>query len=205
MLTVLGLSMVGVMAGNSIIKGLAAAGLGLLLGGMGTAPATGEPRMIFDLDYLWDGLPLVVVGLGIFAIPEIVDLLRQNRSIAGGETLGKGWFDGLKDTIRNKWLILRCSGMGCMIGAIPGLGGSVVDWIAYGHVVQTSKDKSQFGKGDVRGVLAPESANNAKEGGGLIPTLLFGVPGSEAWQCFWVVWCCWAWRPGRLWSARTST
>ena len=184
MLTVLGLSMVGVMAGNSIIKGMAAAGMGLLLGGMGTAPATGEPRMIFGLDYLWDGLPLVVVGLGIFAIPEIIDLLRQNRSIAGGETLGKGWLDGLKDTIRNKWLILRCSGMGCMIGAIPGLGGSVVDWIAYGHVVQTSKDKSQFGKGDVRGVLAPESANNAKEGGGLIPTLLFGVPGSGSMAVF---------------------
>lgn len=184
MLTVLGLSMVGVMAGSSIIKGLAAAGLGLLLGGIGTAPATGEPRMIFNLDYLWDGIPLVVVGLGIFAIPEIVDLLRQNRSIAGGETLGKGWFDGFKDTIRHKWLILRCSGMGCMIGAIPGLGGSVVDWIAYGHVVQTSKDKSQFGKGDIRGVLAPESANNAKEGGGLIPTLLFGVPGSGSMAVF---------------------
>ena len=184
MLTVLGLSMVGVMAGNSVIKGLAAAGLGLLLGGLGSAPATGEYRMIFDLDYLTDGLPLVVVGLGIFAIPEIIDLLRQNRSIAGSETLGAGWVQGFKDMVRNKWLVLRCSGMGCLIGALPGLGGSVVDWIAYGHVVQTSKDKSQFGKGDIRGVLAPESANNAKEGGGLIPTLLFGVPGSGSMAVF---------------------
>ncbi|MCG8357165.1 MAG: tripartite tricarboxylate transporter permease, partial [Kiloniellales bacterium] len=173
MLTVLGLSMVGVMAGSSIVKGLAACGVGLLIGGIGGAPATGEYRMIFDLDYLTDGVPLVVVGLGIFAIPEIVDLLRQNRSIAGGATLGKGWLDGLRDTIRHKWLCVRCAGIGSMVGALPGLGGSVVDWIAYGHVVQTSKDKSQFGKGDIRGVLAPESANNAKEGGGLIPTLLF--------------------------------
>ena len=184
MLTILGLSMVGVMAGSSVVKGLVACGMGLLLGGVGGAPATGEYRMIFDLDYLTDGIPLVVVGLGIFALPEIVDLLRQNRSIAGAETLGKGWLDGLRDMIRHKWLCFRCSGVGCMIGALPGLGGSVVDWIAYGHVVQTAKDKSQFGKGDIRGVLAPESANNAKEGGGLIPTLLFGVPGSGSMAVF---------------------
>ena len=184
MLTILGLSMVGVMAGNSVLKGLIACGIGLLLGGVGGAPATGEYRMEFNLSYLTDGIPLVVVGLGIFALPEIVDLLRQNRSIAGSQTLGKGWFDGIKDTIKNKWLVVRCAGVGSMIGALPGLGGSVVDWIAYGHVVQTSKDKSQFGKGDVRGVIAPESANNAKEGGGLIPTLLFGVPGSGSMAVF---------------------
>lgn len=184
MLTVLGLSMVGVMAGSSVLKGLVACGIGLLLGGVGGAPATGEYRMFFEIDYLTDGIPLVVVGLGIFAIPEIVDLLRQNRSIAGAEGLGKGWIDGLFDMIRNKWLCMRCASIGCMVGALPGLGGSVVDWIAYGHVVQTSKDKSQFGKGDIRGVLAPESANNAKEGGGLIPTLLFGVPGSGSMAVF---------------------
>ena len=80
--------------------------------------------------------------------------------------------------------MLRCSSLGTLIGAIPGLGGTVVDWIAYGHVVQTAKDKSQFGKGDIRGVLAPESANNAKEGGGLVPTLLFGIPGSGAMAVF---------------------
>jgi putative tricarboxylic transport membrane protein len=90
----------------------------------------------------------------------------------------------VRDTWRNRWLALRCSGLGAMIGAIPGLGGSVVDWIAYGHVVQTSKDRSQFGKGDIRGVIAPESANNAKEGGGLVPTLLFGIPGSGSMAIF---------------------
>ena len=73
---------------------------------------------------------------------------------------------------------------GVLIGAIPGLGGSVVDWVAYGHVVQTAKDKSRFGKGDIRGVIAPESANNAKEGGGLVPTLLFGIPGSGSMAVF---------------------
>ena len=184
MLTLLGLSMVGVLAGKSMAKGLAACGIGLLLGSVGGAPATGEYRMTFDIDYLTDGIPLVVVGLGIFALPEIIDLLRQNRAISKTASLGKGWTDGIKDMIRNKWLCLRCSGIGCMIGALPGLGGSVVDWIAYGHAVQTTKDKSKFGKGEIRGVLAPESSNNAKEGGGLIPTLLFGIPGSGSMAVF---------------------
>jgi len=134
--------------------------------------------MYLGIDYLRDGLPLVVVALGLFAFPEIVDLLRLNRPIAKGSTLGAGWLQGFRDTMRHWFLCLRCSGLGALIGAIPGLGGSVVDWIAYGHVVQTSRDKSKFGSGDIRGVLAPESANNACQGGALMPTLLFGVPGS---------------------------
>jgi TctA family transporter len=184
MLTVLGLSMVGVLAGGSLPKGLAACGLGLLFGALGAAPATSEFRMVFGVEYLSDGIPLVVIGLAMFAVPEIVDLLRQKRAIAGAAQLGKGWLQGLRDTWRHIGLVLRCSGVGCVVGFLPGLGGSVVDWIAYGHVVQSSRDKSQFGKGDIRGVLAPESANNAKEGGALIPTLLFGIPGSGGMAVF---------------------
>jgi len=184
MLGVFGLSMVGVLAGRSLAKGLATCGAGLLLGTMGGAPATGEYRIEFDINYLSSGVPLVVVGLALFAVPEIIDLLRSRQTIAGRSVLGRGWIDGIRDTIRHRWLVLRCSGIGCLIGALPGLGGSVVDWIAYGHVVQTSRDKSRFGHGDIRGVLAPESANNAKEGGGLIPTLLFGIPGSGSMAVF---------------------
>ncbi|NVK43799.1 MAG: tripartite tricarboxylate transporter permease [Oceanospirillaceae bacterium] len=184
MLTLLGLSMVGVLAGNSLIKGISACGIGVLLGSLGAAPATGEYRMSFDNIYLMDGIPLVVVGLGIFAIPEIIDLLRQNRAINEASELGSGWLDGVRDVVRNKWLAIRCSIIGTLVGALPGLGGSVVDWIAYGHAVQTTKDKPRFGNGDVRGVIAPESANNAKEGGGLVPTLLFGIPGSGSMAVF---------------------
>jgi TctA family transporter len=79
---------------------------------------------------------------------------------------------GIRDWWANKWLSARCSIIGVVVGVIPGLGGSVVDWIAYGHAVQTSQDKSKFGSGDIRGVIGPESSNNAKEGGGLVPTLL---------------------------------
>ncbi|WGW04131.1 tripartite tricarboxylate transporter permease [Tropicibacter oceani] len=185
MMTVLGLSMVAVLAGRVPLKGLAAAGLGMLIGTIGVADAGGSLRMVtYDLPYLTDGLQLVIVGLGIFAVPEIVSLLRQDKSIAGETGLGAGWADGVRDWFANKWLSVRCSLIGVLVGLIPGLGGSVVDWIAYGHAVQTTKDKSGFGKGEIRGVIAPESSNNAKEGGGLVPTLLFGIPGSGSMAIF---------------------
>ena len=178
MLVVLALTMVGMLTGESALKGLTACGIGLLIGAIGTAHVTGRMRMAFDSLYLTDGVPLVVVGLGIFAVPEIVDLLCRRTTISQTGGLGAGWMEGVRDAIRHWWIVLRCSGIGCLVGALPGLGGSVVDWIAYGHVAQTSRDRENFGKGDIRGVLAPESANNAKEGGALIPTLLFGIPGS---------------------------
>jgi len=184
MLALFGLSMVAVLAGRSLPKGLAACAVGLLIGLIGGAPATGEFRMTFGLDYLYDGIPLVIVGLGLFAIPEISDLLRRNAAISDQPALGKGWGAGFRDWYSNIWLSLRCSGMGCMIGAIPGLGGSVVDWIAYGHAVQTSKNPETFGTGDPRGVVAPESANNAMQGGALLPTMLFGIPGSGSMAVF---------------------
>lgn len=185
MISVLGLSMVAVLAGRVALKGLAAAGLGMLIGTIGIADAGGSLRMAtYDFPYLTDGLQLVIVGLGIFAVPEIVSLLRQDRSIAKDATLGAGWTDGVRDWFANKWLSVRCSLIGVLVGVIPGLGGSVVDWIAYGHAVQTTKDKSNFGKGEIRGVIGPESSNNAKEGGGLVPTLLFGIPGSGSMAIF---------------------
>ena len=184
MLALFGLSMVAVLAGRSLPKGLAACAIGLLIGSIGGAPATGEFRMIFDIEYLYDGIPLVVVGLGLFAIPEISDLLRKNSAIASGHSLGPGWFQGVRDWWNNLFLSIRCAGLGCMIGTIPGLGGSVVDWIAYGHAVQTTKKNPNFGNGDVRGVIAPESANNAMQGGALLPTMLFGIPGSGSMAIF---------------------
>ncbi|TKW65984.1 MAG: tricarboxylate transporter [Paracoccus denitrificans] len=185
MITVLGLSMVAILAGRVPLKGVVAAGLGLMFGTIGTAPAGGTPRMSnYDMPYLMDGFQLVIVGLGIYAIPEIVSLLRQDRAIAEGGSLGDGWGQGVKDWWQHKWLSIRCATIGVLVGVIPGLGGSVVDWLAYGSAVQTAKDKSQFGQGDIRGIIAPESSNNAKEGGGLVPTLIFGIPGSGSMAIF---------------------
>ncbi len=185
MITIFGLSMVGILAGRVALKGIAAAGLGMMIGTIGEGDSSGELRMAtYDIPYLVDGLKLVIVGLGIFAIPEIVALLRQDRAISDRKPLGGGWLTGVRDWFANIWLSVRCSIIGVIVGVIPGLGGSVVDWIAYGHSVQTTKDKSKFGSGEIRGVIGPESSNNAKEGGGLVPTLLFGIPGSGSMAIF---------------------
>ncbi|MBP0484541.1 tripartite tricarboxylate transporter permease [Sagittula salina] len=185
MITVLGMSMVAILAGRVPLKGIVAAGLGIMVGTIGAAPAGGSLRMSsYDLPYLVDGFQLVIVGLGMYAIPEIVSLLRRDSAIADGGTLGDGWTQGLRDWWQNKWLSLRCALIGVIVGVIPGLGGSVVDWLAYGSAVQTAKDRSKFGQGDIRGVIAPESSNNAKEGGGLVPTLIFGIPGSGSMAIF---------------------
>lgn len=184
MLTLFGLSTVAALSGGNLAKGVASACLGLAFGMIGAAPATGEYRMDFDTLYLSDGLPLVIVGLGIFALPELFNLLRSGGAIAEQNPMGTGWLQGVKDVLKNPWLVLRCSGIGALIGAIPGIGGSVVDWIAYSHAMQTTKDVSKFGKGEIRGVIAPESANNATQGGALLPTLLFGIPGSGSMAIF---------------------
>jgi TctA family transporter len=129
--------------------------------------------------YLWEGLPLAPVAIGLFAIPEIVDLAVRGTSIANQSVMVTGGvLEGFKDTFRYWGITLRCSLIGTFVGIIPGLGGSVAQWVAYGHAVQSAQDKSQFGKGDVRGVIGPGAANNSKEGGDIIPTVGFGVPGS---------------------------
>ncbi len=185
MITVLGMSMVAILAGRVPLKGIVAAGMGLMAGTIGAAGAGGSLRMsTYDIPYLVDGLQLVIVGLGIYAIPEIVSLLRQDKPISSSGQLGLGWTQGLRDWWNNFWLSTRSAGIGVVVGVIPGLGGSVVDWIAYGFAIQTSKDKANFGQGDIRGVIAPESSNNAKEGGGLVPTLIFGIPGSGSMAVF---------------------
>jgi TctA family transporter len=185
MLTLLGLSVVAALSGGNVYKGLAACGFGLLIGAIGGAPATGEFRFTMDIDYLYDGIPLVVVGLGIFALPEIISLLVKNSAIASSPNkLGHGLRQGFKDVFANLPLVGKSSIFGSLIGAIPGLGGSVVDWMTYSFAINSSKDSSQFGKGDIRGVIAPESANNACASGSMIPTILFGVPGSGAAAVF---------------------
>jgi TctA family transporter len=185
MLIMLALSMIGMLTGNHAFKGLATCVIGLIIGMVGYEPhgafrLAGIPG-IYESAYLSDGIKIVIIGLGMFAMPEIVDLVRRHETISKDGMLGSGWVQGFKDAVKHWWIVLRCSVIGCIVGALPGLGGSVVDWIAYGHVVQTSKDKSRFGTGDIRGVLAPESANNAKEGGAMIPTILFGIPGSGSY------------------------
>jgi len=179
---VLGISMVALLSGNAPLRGLAAGCLGIMIAMIGTDPQSGTLRWTFNSLYLWDGLPLTPLLLGIFALPELCDLLITRTAIAAGfekADIYKGQWQGVKDCFTHWWLIVRCSWIGGGIGSIPGISASVVDWLAYGHALKTEPGAAQtFGKGDVRGVIASESSNNAKEGGALVPTIAFGVPGS---------------------------
>ncbi len=180
--SVLGISMVAVLSGNAPLRGITAGCLGVMIAMIGTDPQTGTLRWTFDSLYLWDGLPLTPLLLGVFALPELCDLLIARVAISadtGTANIYKGQWQGVKDCFKHWWLIMRCSWIGGGIGSIPGISASVVDWLAYGHALKTEKGASAtFGKGDVRGVIASESSNNAKEGGALVPTVAFGVPGS---------------------------
>lgn len=180
MLGLLGMSMVAVLSGRDPIRGLVSASLGLMIGMVGMDGFTGSVRWNFDSLYLFDGISLIVVALGIFALPEIIGLMVRGTSISSERVaLGGGLLRGMGDTLRHKFLVLRTAVLGVGVGMLPGLGGSVVDWFAYGHALQTEKGaRDSFGKGDIRGVIGVDAATNAKDGGTLVPTLLFGIPGS---------------------------
>ena len=183
MLGLLGISMTGTLARGAPAKGLIAGCLGLLLATMGYDPLTANLRWTFGTTYLYDGLPLIVVALGIFALPEIVDLAVRGRPIAENTKIEiKGSLvQGMHDTLHHWFLVLRTSVVGIIVGILPGLGGSVTDWFAYSHALQTEKGaKDTFGKGDIRGVIGVDAATNSKEGGALIPTLALGIPGSTS-------------------------
>jgi TctA family transporter len=182
MLGLLGIAMVGVLSGNAPLKGLVSGGIGLLIGMIGMDPQTGHLRWVYGETYLYDGVSLILIALGLFAIPELIGIAAKGTRIADQVPVsGGGTLDGVRDALRNWFLILRCSALGIWVGVIPGISSSVASWIGYGHAMQTERGaRESFGKGDVRGVIAPESANNATEGGDLIPTLAFGVPGSAS-------------------------
>ena len=179
MLAILGVTFLASLSGEAVIKGLTAAAIGLLLATVGLDPISGIERYTFGNLYLWDRIPLVSATLGLFAIPEIIDLAVKGTSIAES-SVGKigGVMEGVRDTFRHWKLVLRCSAIGTYIGIIPGMGGGVSQWVAYAHALQTSPDKERFGKGAVEGVLGPGAANNSNLGGGLVPTIAFGVPGN---------------------------
>ena len=180
---IFGLSLAAVLSGGSPLTGMAAVCIGILISTAGEDPQTATQRWTFDTIYLWDGLPIVPFALGLFALPEIADMAIARKTIAVEGTVGSRWAQirGFRDVLRHYWLVIRCSAIGAILGAIPGMGAAVIDWIAYGHAARSEKGADQtFGKGDVRGVIASESSNNAKEGGALIPTIAFGVPGSAS-------------------------
>lgn len=179
MLAVLGLTFVASLSGEDLIKGFIAGGIGLFLATIGLDPMTGIQRYTFGQLFLWDGIGLVPITVGFFAIPEIVDLAIQRTSIAG-ERMGKlgGVLEGVKDTFRHFGLVIRCSAIGTFTAIIPGMGGATTQWLAYAHAVQSSPDRERFGRGAVEGVLGPGASNNSTMGGSLVTMVAFGIPAS---------------------------
>jgi TctA family transporter len=180
-LAIWGLTTIAAVSRESMMKGLIAAGAGLMLAYVGQDPRTAEARYTFGSLYLLDGLGLVPVFLGIFALAEIVELLVSRRDTISGlsraDALKGSVWEGCRSVFTHWWLLLRSSAIGTVIGIIPGVGATVASFVAYGHAAQTSRDSDDLGHGDIRGVLAPEAANDAKDGGSLVPTLAFGIPG----------------------------
>lgn len=183
-LSLVGLAMVASLARERVTAGIASAAIGLLAGCVGMDAASGTPRYVLGSLELWDGLDIPAVVAGLFVVPE---LMVATRRIAGSGGAGapssmrmRGVVLGMTAVVRHWALLVRASVIGIIVGVIPGMGAAIAVWLAYGHAVQTTRSTVPYGRGALAGVLAPEAANNAKEGGALAPTLFLGIPGSSS-------------------------
>ena len=178
-LAILGICFLAALSGDNKLKGVLAGGLGLVLSTVGLDYQENIERYTFGLVNLWEGVGLIAAAVGLFAVPEIVELWVKGSAIADTKVgkLGGVW-QGVKDTFIHIGLTVRCSMIGTFFGLVPGVSAALSQWVSYAHAVQSTRDKSGFGKGDVRGVLGPGAANNSGIGAAMIPTVAFGVPGS---------------------------
>ena len=177
------LTLVAYVGPGDATKALVAAGLGLMLSFVGLEPSTGTTRYTFGQLYLWDGVALVPLMIGLFALSEMVDVLRHGGPVVRTSTPPpqRGQvLQGLRDVVTHWRMTLQGSVTGVWVGIAPGLGETAAQFIAYSQGARLSKHPERFGTGTVEGVIASDAATNSKEGGSLIPTLAFGVPGSAS-------------------------
>ena len=186
-LAFLALTFVAVLGKEDLIRSLIAALCGMLLAMIGLDNVTNTARFTMGSLPLQDGVSLVPVILGLFAVAEMFELWAKGGSLArhsGGALSAKETqkqiFEGIGLAFKNWWLVIRCSAIGTAMGLVPGLGSAPAAFVAYGHAKQTSKSPETFGKGNIEGIIGPESANDAVEGGALASTIAFGIPGSSS-------------------------
>jgi putative tricarboxylic transport membrane protein len=184
MFALVGLYYASSMITKDLSKGLGAACFGLLLGVVGAAPAAADFRFTFGQAYLMDGLSLTIVALGLFGVAEIISMLAAGGGISNTTRVMTSWGSGFLDFRNNIFLVLRSSVIGVFGGFVPAVGASASTWVAYGHAQRSSKDKTKFGNGEIKGIAAAEGANNATIISDLVPTLLFSVPGGPAAAIF---------------------
>lgn len=184
MLAILGIMLVGSLAGDSLAKGIFAGAMGMLIGTVGLDPLTAEERFTFGVTELWNGINPVAVMIGMFGISEALNQLHHLDVTAVKQKI---------DRIIPHWsnikkyfgLSMQSSALGVVIGALPGTGGDIAALMAYDHAKRTTKNpETPFGKGAREGIVAPESANNAAVGGAYIPMLTLGIPGDAVTAVF---------------------
>jgi putative tricarboxylic transport membrane protein len=178
-LAIFGLVTIALATEGSVLKDIIGAGIGLLLAFHGLNPVTGGQRFTWDILYLLNGIQLIPVVIGLFAVAEMIRLMGRNRSIAETVGVAGGRLAGVRAVLDNPVTVLRASSIGWLIGIIPGVGGTVANFVAYFQEKKFAGG-GNFGKGDVRGVIASEASNDAKDGGTLLPTLALGIPGSAS-------------------------
>lgn len=179
-LAVFGLSIIASVSGKSLLKGLISGGVGILLSTVGVDAITGSSRFSFGNVHLYNGLRLMAVILGVFAIAQFFSRVNKTDVSGAASVLGKAEQDDkltLKDVRRTAPTMLKSSLIGSFIGALPGTGGAIAAYIAYNEAKRTAKPGEKFGEGELKGIAAPESANNGSTAATLIPLLTLGIPG----------------------------
>jgi TctA family transporter len=176
--TVLAFATVAFVSGKWWFRSFIAIGLGIFLGLVGTDPATNADRYTLGWDYLADGIQIMAVAAGLFALPELIMGLKRTKTADKSKNELQQTLNGLKAVWQNKWDSLRGGFIGAFIGLLPGLGGGAADWISYSATV-AAHPKEDFGNGNIKGVVGPEGANNAQKATSMIPTVLFGIPGAK--------------------------
>lgn len=176
--TMLALATVAFVSGKWWFRSFIAIGLGIFLGLVGTDPETNTDRYTLGWEYLSDGIQIMAVAAGLFALPELILGLKRMQTSNKSINELTQTIDGLKAVWQNKWDSLRGGFIGAFIGLLPGLGGGAADWISYSATV-AANPKEDFGDGNIKGVVGPEGANNAQKATSMIPTVLFGIPGAK--------------------------
>lgn len=181
LLSVFGLTLIANISEGSLICGLLAGSFGLMLSFHGSNAVTGSVRYNFGTTYLMDGISFLPALMGLFAVAEMISLATESKTIAKeGILIGGSIKEGFLDVFRHFKTLLQSSIIGVFVGAVPGVGGTVANFIAYVRAKQISKHPETFGKGNVEGIIASEASNDAKDGGALMPLLALGIPGSTS-------------------------
>ncbi len=176
-LMVFGFSTLSALAGKNMAKALVATLFGLMLATVGLDPQSNVARYTFGQLKLYDGMDFLVVAIGLFAVSEVLMLLEEKASGATKAAVGRVYLS-LKEFLFSLGAIFRGGILGFLIGVLPGAGASIASFVSYTVEKRFHGPRGRFGQGDLRGVAAPESANNAAAGGAMIPLLTLGLPGS---------------------------